>query len=44
MFIFPKDECLRAEWIRTLPNQDMKVIKSSCICIQHFHADDVITE
>ena len=44
MFTFPKDERLREEWIREIPNQNLKVTKSSRVCIKHFHANDVINE
>ena len=41
VFTFPKDDDLREEWIRKIPNQDLKVTKCSRVCI---HVDDVITE
>ena len=44
VFTFPKNDDLREEWIRKIPNQDLKVTKNSRVCIKHFHVDDVITE
>ena len=30
-----------AEWIRKIPNKDMKVTKNSRVCINHFEEKDI---
>ena len=44
IFRFPKDEVLRAEWIRRILNKDLKVTENSRVCIKHFHCKNVLTE
>ena len=44
IFRFPKYEVLRAEWIRRIPNKDLKVTENSRVCINHIHCKDVLTE
>ena len=40
IFSFPKSEELRSKWIRSIPNQDLKVTSNSTVCINHFHKED----
>ena len=42
-FSFPKSESLRKEWIQNIPYRNLKITKSTRVCINHFHKDDVIT-
>ena len=44
VFSFPISESLRKEWIQYIPNRDLKITKSTRVCIDHFHKDDVITQ
>ena len=44
VFSFPKSESLRKEWIKKIPNRDIKITQSTRVCINHFHKDDVITQ
>ena len=44
VFSFPKSESLRNEWIKNIPNRDLEITKSTRVCINHFHKDDVITQ
>ena len=44
VFSFPKSESLRKEWIKNIPNRDLEITKSTRVCINHFHKDDVITQ
>ena len=41
VFSFPKSESLRKEYI---PNRDLKITKSTRVCINHSQKDDVITQ
>ena len=43
-FSFSKSESLRKEWIQNIPNRYLKITKSTRVCINHFHKDDVITQ
>ena len=44
VFSFPKSESLRKEWIKNIPNRALEITKSTRVCINHFHKDDVITQ
>ena len=44
VFSFPKSESLRKEWIKNIPNRDLEITKSTRVCINYFHKDDVITQ
>ena len=44
VFSFPKSESLRKEWIKNIPNRVLEITKSTRVCINHFHNDDVITQ
>ena len=44
VFSFPKSESLRKEWIKNIPNRDLEITKSTRVCINHFHKDDVVTQ
>ena len=39
IFTFPDDSEKRAEWIRKIPNKDLKVTKNSRFSINHFEED-----
>ena len=41
IFTFPDDSEKRAEWIRKIPNKDLKVTKNSRVCINHFEEKDI---
>ena len=41
-FKFPRDDNLRAKWIRKIPNKDLKVTQYSYVCEKHF-TDDAIS-
>ena len=43
-FSFAKSESLRKKWIQNIQNRDLKITKSTRVCINHFHKDDVITQ
>ena len=43
-FSFPKNETLRAAWIRKIANKNMNVTNNSRVCIKHFHEKDVTTK
>ena len=36
IFTFPDDSEKRAEWIRNIPNTDLKVTNNSRVCINYF--------
>ena len=42
MFSFPKDETLRQEWIRKIPNDFSKVTKYMRVCENHFKTEEII--
>ena len=44
VFSFPKSESLRKEWIQNIPYRNLRITKSTRVCINHFHKDDVITQ
>ena len=41
IFNFPGDSEKRAEWIRKIPNKNLKVTKNSRVCIKHFEEKDI---
>ena len=40
-FKFPRDDDLRAKWIRKIPNKDLKATKYSYVCEKHFTGDAI---
>ena len=36
VFTFPRDEILRREWIRKIPNANFNSTKYTCVCEKHF--------
>ena len=44
VFSFPKSESLRKEWIQNIPYRNLRITKSTRVCINHFHKADVITQ
>ena len=44
VFSFSKSESLRKEWIQNILNRDLEITKSTRVCINYFHKDDVITQ
>ena len=40
-FKFPRDDDLRAKWIRKIPNKDLKATKYSYVCEKHFTEDAI---
>ena len=41
VFSFPKDEEKCEEWKRRIPNKNLKVTKSTRVCIKHFDEKDI---
>ena len=41
VFSFPKDEILKLQWIRKIPNQNLNVTKYSFICEKHFTQNEI---
>ena len=41
VFIFPRDETLRREWIRKIPNANFNPTKYTCVCEKHFTVEEV---
>ena len=41
IFKFPGDSEARAEWIRKIPNKNLKVTNNSRVCIKHFEEKDI---
>ena len=41
VFTFPRDETLRQEWIRKIPNANLTPTKYTCICEKHFTVEEV---
>ena len=41
VFSFPKDEILKLQWIRKIPNQNLNVTKYSFICETHFTQNEI---
>ena len=41
VFSFPRDETLRREWIRKIPNANFNPTKYTCVCEKHFTVEEV---
>ena len=40
-FKFPRDDDLRAKWIRKIPNKDLKATQYSYVCEKQFTVDSI---
>ena len=41
VFSFPRDETLRREWIRKIPNANFNPTKYTCVCEKHLTVGEV---
>ncbi|XP_052873495.1 zinc finger protein 480-like [Anopheles cruzii] len=41
-FKFPRDPTLRERWIKAVPKTNWIPSKEACICINHFHPEDIL--